>query len=73
MLPGGLRMRRRGAGEVLVVDAGGAEVATVRRTASGRRWRVAMAPARVRTVHAVDPEFATRGAALAWLSEVQFP
>ena len=67
-----LRMKRRGPGEVMVVDGQNREVATIHKQPGGRRWRVAMAPARVRTLSSTDPEFESRGAALAWLNEVQF-
>lgn len=69
---GELRVKRRGPGEAAVVDAGGREVATIHKDPIRRRWRVSMAPARVRTPHGSDPEFDSRRAALAWLSEVQF-
>lgn len=68
----GLRMRRRVSGEVAVVDAAGREVATIHKDPLRRRWRVAMASDRVRVMHRSDPEFDSRRAALAWLSEVQF-
>jgi len=68
----GLKMKRCGPGEVMVVDEQNREVATIHKQPGGRRWRVAMAPARVRTLSPTDPEFESRGAALAWLNEVQF-
>lgn len=68
----GLRIKRCGPGEAKVLDRTGREIAQLVREPSGRRWRVAMAPAVVRTLSSSDPTFDSQHAALSWLADVQF-
>ena len=68
----GLRIKRCGPGEVKVLDKTGREIAELIRELSGRRWRVAMAPALVRTLSPSDPIFDSQRAALSWLADLQF-
>lgn len=68
----GLRIRRCGPGEATVLDKTGREIAQLVKELSGRRWRVAMAPAVIRTLSPSDPTFDSQRAALSWLADVQF-
>jgi len=55
-----------------VLDKGGREVARLIREHTGRRWRVAMAPAMVRTLSSSDPTCDSQSGALSWLVDLQF-
>ena len=68
----GLKVKRCGPGEVKVLDRGGREVARLNKEHTGRRWRVAMAPAVVRTLSSSDPTFDSQSGALSWLVDLQF-
>jgi len=68
----GLKVKRCGPGEAKVLDKGGREVARLIKEHTGRRWRVAMAPAVVRTLSSSDPTFDSQGGALSWLVDLQF-
>lgn len=68
----GLKIKRCGPGEAKVLDKTDREIAQLVRELSGRRWRVAMAPAVVRTLSPSDPTFDSQRAALSWLADVQF-
>lgn len=66
----GLRVKRCGPGEASVLDKTGREIAQLVKEIPVRRWRVAMAPALVRTPSPNDPMFDSQRAALAWLADV---